>query len=154
MMPRDVPTRWNSTFDMLEFVIQYCVALDAMTAVRGFDLRRYELAPAEWNTATELRDVLKVCNFPIHLFWTYSHCFIQIFKDATLFFSRDTPNLATVIPAMDLIDKVLTTSSLSSSKYSIAIRGALTIGKKTLDKYHNKTQESDVYRIAMGMFLP
>jgi len=55
---------------------------------------------------------------------------------------------------MDLIDKVLTTSSLSSSKYSIAIRGALTIGKKTLDKYHNKTQESDVYRITMGMFHP
>jgi hypothetical protein len=28
-------------------------------------------------------------------------------KDATLFFSRRTPNLATVIPAMDHIDNVL-----------------------------------------------
>jgi len=56
---------WNSTFDMLEFVIQYHVAIDAMTAVQGFDLCRYELAPTEWNTATELQDVLKVSNLPL-----------------------------------------------------------------------------------------
>jgi hypothetical protein len=62
MMPRDVPTRWNSTFDMLEFAIRYRIAIDAMTAVRGYDLRKYELVSAEWDIATELRDVLKVSN--------------------------------------------------------------------------------------------
>src|SRR5260221_1373703 len=90
-------------------------------------------------------------------FWSFpscSHYFIQIFKDATLFFSRGTPNLATVIPAMDLINNVLTTSSISSSKFCLAIRAALTIGKRTLDKYHNKTQESQVYCIAMSTSLP
>ena len=71
-----------------------------------------------------------------------------------LFFSCGIPNLATVIPAMDLINKALTTSSGLSSRFSLAIRAALTIGKRTLDKYHNKTGESDVYRIAMGVFLP
>ena len=85
---------------------------------------------------------------------TYSHHFVQVFKDATLFFSQNTPNLATVIPAMDFIKKVLTPSSSTSSNFSLAIRAALTIGTGTLDKYYNKTQESDVYRIAMGMFHP
>src|SRR5260221_8411533 len=90
-------------------------------------------------------------------FWSFPSCsyyFVQIFKDATLFFSRGTPNLATVIPAMDLIDKVLTRSSKSSSEFSLAVRAALAIGKRTLDKYHNKTGESEVYRITMSMFLP
>jgi hypothetical protein len=70
-----------------------------------------------------------------------------------LFFSRGTPNLATVIPAIELIDKVLTTSSEQSSKFSLAIRAALTLGKRTLDKYYNKTGESEVYRIAMSVSL-
>jgi hypothetical protein len=40
---------------------------------------------------------------------------LQILKDATLFFSRSTPNLATVIPAMDVIDERLSTDSLNRS---------------------------------------
>jgi len=55
---------------------------------------------------------------------------------------------------MDHIDKALTTLSGSLSRFSLAICAALTIGKKTLDKYHNKTGELDVYCIAMGVFLP
>lgn len=55
---------------------------------------------------------------------------------------------------MDFIDRVLTAASKSSSGFSLAIRAALSLGKRTLDKYHNKAAESDIYRIAMGMFLP
>ena len=47
MMPQDVSTRWNSTFDMLDFANRYCDAIDAMTVVCGFDLRKYELLPAK-----------------------------------------------------------------------------------------------------------
>jgi len=61
-MPRGVATCWNSTFDMLDFAVQYRVAIDAMTAVREFDLRKHELVSAEWDIAAELRDVLKVSN--------------------------------------------------------------------------------------------
>ncbi|PPQ81717.1 hypothetical protein CVT26_007779 [Gymnopilus dilepis] len=132
MMPHDVSTRWNSTFDMLDFAIKYRAAIDTMTAARDFDLRKYELVSVEWRIAGELRDVLK------------------IFKDATLFFSRSTPNLATVIPAMDHIDKVLATCSDSPYQFSPAIRAALAIGKKAMNKYYNKTDHSEVYRIAMG----
>lgn len=52
---------------------------------------------------------------------------------------------------MDHIDKVLATSSDSPYKFSVAIRVALAIGKKVMNKYYNKTDHSEVYRIAMGM---
>ena len=53
---------------------------------------------------------------------------------------------------MDHIDKVLATSSDSSHQYSLAIRAALAIGKKAMNRYYDKTDQSDVYRIAMSMF--
>ena len=77
---------------------------------------------------------------------------IQIFKDATLFFSRRTPSISTVIPAMDHIDAHLATAA-QSAVYSPSIRAALAIGKETLNRYYNKTDYSEVYRIAMGMFI-
>jgi hypothetical protein len=54
---------------------------------------------------------------------------IQIFKDATLFFLRSSPNLPTVIPAMDYIDEVLTTQSLDSVRFSPCICAALVLSK-------------------------
>jgi hypothetical protein len=74
---------------------------------------------------------------------------LQIFKDATLFFSRSTPNLATVIPAMDHIDAHLATAS-QDLRYSPAIRAALVLGKTHLNKYYDMTDHSEVYRIAMS----
>lgn len=73
----------------------------------------------------------------------------QIFKDATLFFSRSTPNLATVLPAMDHIDAHLATAS-QDLKYSAAIRASVALGKTHLNKYYDMTDSSEVYRIAMS----
>jgi hypothetical protein len=66
MMPRDVSTRRNSTYDMLRFALEFRSAIDTMTAKRDLDLRRFELSPEEWQIAKELRDVLKV------VFYIYS----------------------------------------------------------------------------------
>ncbi|KIL55066.1 hypothetical protein M378DRAFT_57248, partial [Amanita muscaria Koide BX008] len=131
VMPRDVTTRWNSTFEMLDFAIEYKRALDQITGERDCKLRDYELLRREWAIASELRD---------------------IFKDATLFFSREiAPNLAMVIPAMDHIDEVFETN-MTTSKYSPAITAALRIGKYTLNRYYTKTDYSETYRIAMGKY--
>jgi hypothetical protein len=75
-----------------------------------------------------------------------------VFKDATLFFSRATPNLAIVIPAMDHIDESLSTDAINPDR-TPAIRAALSLAKKTLNRYYSLTDSSDVYRIAMGTFL-
>jgi hypothetical protein len=61
MMPRDVSTRWNSTYDMLDFAVTYRSALDSMTANRGLNLRKFEMDNEEWVAAEKLRDTLKVC---------------------------------------------------------------------------------------------
>ena len=72
-----------------------------------------------------------------------------------LFFSRDgTLNLATVIPAMDHIDKVLATGALNTLQFCLPIRAALMVGKKTLNRYYSKTDHSDLYRVAMGKPCP
>ena len=68
MMPRDISTCWNSTFDMLEFAIKYCPAIDAITAAHDFGLCQCELVPAEWKITSKLQDVLKVS---IHLLLPY-----------------------------------------------------------------------------------
>ncbi|KAH9990719.1 hypothetical protein BJV77DRAFT_921205, partial [Russula vinacea] len=121
---------------MLKFSIEYRRAIDMITAERTMKLRDYELRREEWKVVEELCKVLK------------------IFKDATDFFScklnADHPatNLATVIPAMDTINEVLATSALSS-KYSLAIYVALSVGKKTLNCYYLKTDLSNTYQIAM-----
>ena len=67
----------------------------------------------------------------------------------TLFFSCSTPNLATVIPAMDHIDAHFTTAS-QNSKYSPSICASLALGKAHLNRYYNMTNYSEVYWIAMS----
>lgn len=53
---------------------------------------------------------------------------------------------------MDHIDEYLATAC-QNIKYSEAIRAALALGKKTLNRYYDKTDHSEVYRIAMGKLL-
>src|ERR1700675_1265472 len=110
-----------------------------MTAKYNLDLQKYELSPAEWIIAKELRDVLNV-RFFTTLYFMFLNDLSQIFKVVTLFFSRGTPNLSTVIPVMDHIDRVLATIS-DSCQFSLSIRVALVISKNTINRYYNKTDQ-------------
>ncbi|KIK72440.1 hypothetical protein PAXRUDRAFT_180663, partial [Paxillus rubicundulus Ve08.2h10] len=127
-MPRDVATRWNLTFDMLEYALKHRRAVDVVTQQHELGLRKFELSDNEWLVIEQLYSIL---------------------KDATLFFSRSTPNLATVIPAMDHIDQQLTTYA-HDKKYLRSIRSGVSLAKKTLNHYYSLTDSSEVYRIAMS----
>jgi hypothetical protein len=50
---------------------------------------------------------------------------------------------------MDHIDEHLATAA-TNRRYPIAIKAALAIGKKTLNRYYDQTDQSEVYRIAMS----
>jgi hypothetical protein len=50
---------------------------------------------------------------------------------------------------MDHIDEHLATAA-TSGKYCLAVKAALAIGKRTLNRYYDKTDHSEVFRIAMG----
>jgi hypothetical protein len=68
MMLRDVSTRWNSTYDMLEFTLEYHTALNTMTADQDMKLRQFELSKKEWAMASELCKALQVHRpFPLFL---------------------------------------------------------------------------------------
>ncbi len=60
------------------------------------------------------------------------------------------PTIANVIPAIDLMDEELGTKSRDTSKYDFAIWTALGLARKTLNKYYEQTDNSEIYRIAMG----
>ncbi|KIK76678.1 hypothetical protein PAXRUDRAFT_169128, partial [Paxillus rubicundulus Ve08.2h10] len=122
LMPHDVLTHWNSTFDMLKYALKHRKAVDVVTQRRDLGLRKFELEHHEW---------------------------VIILKDATLYFSCATPNLATVIPAMDHIDDHLTTLGCNK-KCTVAIHAAVELAKKTLNRYYSLTDNSEVYRIAMS----
>ena len=72
-----------------------------------------------------------------------------MYKDATLFFSQDNAvTIANVVPTMDRIDKMLSTSA--ATPLTPAVKHALTFACKLMDEYYSKTDLSNVYRIAMG----
>ena len=60
LMLRDVATHWNSTFDMLDFAVEYQKAIDQMTSDKKNDLRQFELDDNDWELARALRNVLDV----------------------------------------------------------------------------------------------
>jgi hypothetical protein len=60
-----------------------------------------------------------------------------------------------VIPAMDHIDQVFTNCILKKELLEPAIRAALGLAKRTLNRYYSLTDKSEVYRIAMSaLFFP
>jgi hypothetical protein len=60
LIPRDVVTRWNSTYDMLRFVLTYRTAIDKITADKALKLRKYELDNDDWGIVEDLVCVLEV----------------------------------------------------------------------------------------------
>ncbi|KAJ7078467.1 hypothetical protein B0H15DRAFT_788958, partial [Mycena belliarum] len=128
LIPRDVATRWNSTYDMLKVAVEYRVVFDTIVSDKKTKMRKYELDDIEWEALSDLLVVLKTL---------------------TLKFSREgVATLAHVIPAMDQIDGML--KGQRKKKMNAAVRHALRRAKAIMNKYYSKSDQSYAYRIAMG----
>ncbi len=68
-----------------------------------------------------------------------------------MYFSRTASNISDVIPAMDILDEQLTTNS-RDKQYLPCIRAALNQGRKVINLYYSRTDHSELYRIAMGVY--
>ncbi|KAF9047977.1 hypothetical protein BDZ89DRAFT_884806, partial [Hymenopellis radicata] len=119
---------------MLNVAVQYKRAVREIT-MESPELTAFQLSAVEWSTLEQLRDVLAA------------------FKDATMFFSQVDATLATVIPAMDKMDRMLATAVIKwrtgDLELSASIKAALLIAKRTLNRYYMLTDDSNLYRIAM-----
>ena len=74
-----------------------------------------------------------------------------MYKEGTIFFSQDSvAMIAHVIPTMDWIDTML--SSSSAELLSPSVKHTLSFAWKIMDKYYSKTDLLNVSRIAMDMF--
>jgi len=60
MMPCNVATCWNYTYEMLSFGYTYRVAYNTLTDNRDMRLRKYTLEDSEWQLVDQLASVLKV----------------------------------------------------------------------------------------------
>jgi len=60
MMPRDVATRWNYTYEMLSFAYTYREAYNKLTSNQEMKMRKLELSDKEWEIVNQLASVLKV----------------------------------------------------------------------------------------------
>ena len=99
IIPRDVTTRWNSTFDMLTFTLEYRQVIEKFVADRRNNLRELELSEVEWNIVVQLNEVLMVGGYATHgCIMSSTIICLQVLKHVTSFFSSSTPNLAHVIP--------------------------------------------------------
>ncbi|KAJ7809624.1 hypothetical protein B0H14DRAFT_3759017, partial [Mycena olivaceomarginata] len=128
LIPRDVRTRRNSTFDMLSFAVKHRKAINDIAAERSLKLRKYELDEQEWKILGDL---------------------LMMYKAATLAFSTNSVGtIANVIPTMDKIDALLTLQGDKALHPSV--RAAIQFAKNCLNKYWFNAEDSDVYRIAMS----
>jgi hypothetical protein len=60
LIPRDIVTRWNSTYDMMHFVLTYKKVINHVTADKALKLRKYELNNNNWTIVEDLVSILEV----------------------------------------------------------------------------------------------
>ncbi|TFK57985.1 hypothetical protein BDN72DRAFT_782648, partial [Pluteus cervinus] len=128
LLPRDVSTRWNLTFDLADAACKNRKAIDEITKEK--ELRVCEMTDEEWELAEQLRSTL---------------------KNATEYFSRADADLSHVLRTYDRIDDHFT-KSIGDAKINPAIRSAIICAKATLNSYYSRTDASIMCRIATSKF--
>ncbi|KAJ3765114.1 hypothetical protein FB446DRAFT_627431, partial [Lentinula raphanica] len=74
---------------------------------------------------------------------------LKVLKEATSFFSTASQSVSSVIPAMDTIDETFASGIVDEITISAPVRHALSVGKRTLNKYYQLTDDSYIYWMAI-----
>ncbi|KAG1895341.1 uncharacterized protein F5891DRAFT_960282, partial [Suillus fuscotomentosus] len=122
LIPHNVVTCWNSTYNMMKFVLAYKSVIDRIMADKSLKLRKYELDNEDWGIIKDL---------------------VATYKKATLFFSQDSASIAAVIPAMDKLDCRL--NPHTRNPYHPAIKAAMKLACKKINRYYSMTDLSSLY---------
>jgi hypothetical protein len=60
IMPQDVATWWNYTYEMFNFTYTYRNAYNELCANRDMKMQKYEVEDSEWEIVKQLADIVKV----------------------------------------------------------------------------------------------
>ena len=130
---------------MAKVALKYRSAIDEITANKSLKLRKFELDDDDWKIIRDLLRVLKVGSS----FFNSSQILIVHVRYIKMqhFFSRKTK-----FQQSQMLFRLWTTLTRCSVASSSSVKHALTFARKSINKYYSKTDLSNVYRIAMGMF--
>jgi hypothetical protein len=152
-MIKPVDTRWNTKSLMisraldLKSVIDDICSKNSLTSQYG--TRPLKLKREEWEILKELAPLLGVCT-TIYISHYSLILNLQAFHDVSLEMqSSGIPLISSVIPRIDDLVQVIDNFKDDIEKHP-AVRSAAIRGLAILNKYYQKSDESFVYRIAIG----
>jgi hypothetical protein len=131
--------------------IQLADDSDEVPKLKGKSYADFRLSAQEWMELDLMREVLQVCHFPLS--FTCNYAYVLHTKepaDAQQSFSATRePTVWRTIPVLEYLQETLQNMANSSkfSRFSTAIEA----GVSNLSKWYDKTDDTDVYFICLGM---
>ena len=117
-------------------------------------LTEFNLGDEEWAAVEDLVLVLKVRIPSTTISGSFAYNLLPDSEGRyNFFFSADNASLSAIIPAMDTLDQSFATGIINERHLSEPLRHALSIGKRTMNRYYALTDDSHLYRMAMSKSL-
>ena len=88
LIPHDVKTLWNSTYDMLTVAFDYRIIINNVTGNKTLKLCQYELDDGDWEVVKDLLQVLKVSLYPCRHTWKTQTLWLDVQGRHAVFLSR------------------------------------------------------------------
>lgn len=131
---RSVVTRWNTTTGMMDDILLMEPEVLRLVSVPGLNLDKFRLNSNQWLMARSLSTLLRA--------------FILLTKK---FSQSNTPLIAEVLPAMDELTNGLDKLRASKAIHPM-VRYSAALTQKMVNKLYRNSDESDIYRVAMGEY--
>jgi hypothetical protein len=147
-----VATRWNSHGKCMERLFTLQPAVAALCSDRSLPaFGRYQMSSVEWDIIEQMQPILRVRVYNLSSLMSTNMNFIfQTFISATEAIQTAEASLVYhIIPMIDKFNEILTTMIVNTELH-LALRHAAKMASMMLDKYYTLTDESEVYRTAMG----